>query len=129
MLGSAIFQLADREFDNGMVAVKPVRFGGVQVGAVRDEGVVSPRREQGLLGLVGEAGAAHHETHGAMIFLAGAAALIGGFSDLGEPAEGVVDVLPGVISNRGDSGSDLAVVGDGDRSGHLVTIEGAEQFP
>jgi len=129
VLSTAFFQLSDREFDDGVLAVETVGFDGVQVGAVGDEAVMTPAREQCLLGGVGEAGAAHHQAHDATVFVAGPAAFVGGFGVLRVPAEGVVDIGPGLVSNRCDRGCDLVVVGDRDRSGHVVAVEGAEQFP
>jgi hypothetical protein len=51
---AAGFEVADGEFDDGVVAVEGVGFDGVEVDAVGDERVVSPFGEQPELGCVGE---------------------------------------------------------------------------
>lgn len=121
-----VFQLADGEFDHGVFAVEPVGFDRGQVVAVGDEAVVPPLGEQASLGSVSQSCPAHDETHDAPVLLASTAALVDGFGDLGEPAEGVVDVNPRVIRNARGGGFDLGLVGDGDRPGHAVPVEGAE---
>ena len=102
MFGAAVFEVADGEFDDGVVTVELVGLNGVEVVTVGDEGVVSPGGEQAGLGGVGESGAAHHQAHGATVLLAAASADVGGFGDLGVAADGVVDVDPGVIGDVRD---------------------------
>ena len=61
VFSSAIFQVADGEFDHGVLTVEPVGFDGVEVVAVGDEAVMSPLGKQAGLGGVSQAGAAHHQ--------------------------------------------------------------------
>ncbi len=96
----AFFEVADGEFDGGVVAVEPVSGDGAEVVSVGDEGVVPPVGPQPLLGCVGEAGAAHHQTDAAALFAAAGA--VDGFSDLGVAAVGVVDIDPGFVGDRLD---------------------------
>jgi hypothetical protein len=112
-----------------VVAVEGVGCDGVEVVAVGDERMVSPQWEQAGLGGVGEAGATDHQPDGAAIALSSSAADIAGLRDLGVAAVGVVDLLPGVVGDLGDRGLDLGSVGDGDRPGHVMPVQGAEQFP
>ena len=115
VFGSAVFQLADRQLDDGVGAVELVGFDRVEIVAVRDEAVMAPLGEQAGLGGVREAGAAHDESHDAAVLLQPAAALVGGFGDLGVAAEGVVDIDPHVIGDARDRGFHVGMVGDGDR--------------
>jgi hypothetical protein len=86
-----LFEVADGELNDGVVAVEPVdRDGGG--GQVGEERVMPPGRDQrGLVG-VSEAGAAHDEAQPA----------VGALADLGEPALGVIDVDPPVLWDRRD---------------------------
>ena len=61
----AFFEVADREFDDGVFAVEPVGFDHVEVAVGGDERVVSPLGPQPALGWFGEPGATHDQADGA----------------------------------------------------------------
>ena len=52
----------------------------------------------------------------------------GALSDLGLPAAGVGDRLPGVFVDGGAGGVDLGVLRDGDRVARLVVLDGVEHL-
>ena len=112
-----------------MAAVKGVRGGGVEVVAVGDERVVAPVGPQLALGAC-EAAAAYDQAQlgglgvGAAERVAAAAGLDGGLSDLGPPAAGVRDRLPGVVVDGRDGCFDLGVLRDRDRVARLVGLDG-----
>lgn len=119
------FQVADREFNDRVVAVERVRGDGVVLG-VRDERVVSPVGKQ--LGLAaGETGAAHDQPDGASAS-PGPGAVVG-LGDLGSAAEGIVDIGPISLGDRRDSGADRLVLADGDRPQHMMAVERVDEFP
>ena len=63
MFEPVVFEFADGELNDGMVAVEPVGLDGGE-GVVADERVVAPGGPHRSLGGVGESGAAHDETDG-----------------------------------------------------------------
>ena len=122
----AFFEVADGELDHGVAAVELIRGGGVVVG-VGDECVVPPVGPQSLLCAVGEAGAAHHETNGALGFAAAGGVL--GLGDLGAAVFGVSDVGPRVVADRLDRSANSGYEGDGDRPLEVVAVETVDQLP
>ena len=121
----AFFEVADGELDDGVAAVELVRGGGVEFG-VGDECVVSPVGPQSLLCALGEAGAAHHEANGAVLFAA--ACGIGRLGDLGVAVFGVGDVGPRVVADRLDRCANSGYEGDGDRPFEVVAVETVDQL-
>ena len=121
----AFFEVADGELDNGVGAVEPVSGGGVVFG-VGDERVVPPVGPQSLLRALGEAGAAHHEAHGAPVFAAAGGVV--GLGDLGMAAFGVGDVGPGVVGDCLDRCAHSGSERDGDRPLGVVAVETVDQL-
>ena len=121
----AFFEVADGELDDGVGAVEPVSGGGVVFG-VGDKRVVPPVRPQSLLRALGEAGAAHHEAHGAPVFAAAGGVV--GLGDLGMAAFGVGDVGPGVVGDCLDRCAHSGSERDGDRPLGVVGVEAVDQL-
>jgi hypothetical protein len=94
---SALFEGADREFNDGVVAVELIRSDCVETD-VRDEGVVTPVRKQLCL-FARESGPAYDESN-----RSGLLAAAGGFGDLCSTVECVVDIGPVGLGDRGDRG-------------------------
>ena len=121
------FEVADGEFNGGVFTVELVGLDRVEVGAVRDERVVSPVGPQPSLCFVGETGAAHDQPDAAGVFTF--AGRVDGFGDLGLPTNGVVDVSPGVIVDRCDCLFHVLVQANGDRPMDLVDVQTVDEFP
>jgi hypothetical protein len=112
---SASFEVFDREFDCGVLAMEPVDVDDITV-EVSEERMVSPVGPQFLLRLLGEAGPANdHATRDSLGSLPGR---VGAFGDFGFAVAGVFDPLPRGLRNRGDRGLDRTDIGS-DR--HRVT--------
>ncbi len=120
-----VFEVADGEFDAGVLAVVGVGGDGVLCG-VGGEGVVAPVRPQRRLGGVGEAAAAHDEAHAAAV--AAFAGGEGGLSDVRFAALGIRNGRPVGFGNGGNGGFDVAIQGDRDRPAHPQGVEAVEEF-
>ena len=102
------FEVADGEFDDGVVAVEPVDVDGVAVD-VGEEGVVTPVGPQTLLGGAGQPGATHDRV-GASCRRRPCAGGVGTLGDLRFAVGGVVDGRPGVLGDAGDRRRDPLVL-------------------
>ena len=108
----AFFEVADREFDYGMVTVELVSVDCAALTVAGDERMVAPVRPQ--FGLrADQASAAHDQPHGPL--LVGAAGRVHGLGDFGVAADGVVDRRPRRFVDRGDRPSNTGLFRDGDR--------------
>jgi len=94
-----LFQVADREFDAGMVAMERVKLdrGCLEIGQEREVPPVGPE----LLVRADEACSADDE----------ASPLVGRLGDLGKAVWGVRHFGPGLLGNRGNRRGDSHVVG------------------
>ena len=123
----AFFEVADGEFNGGVFTMELIGLDRIQIGAVGDERVVSPVGPQASLSLIGETSAAHDQPDAAGVFAC--AGRVDGFSDLSHAADGVVDVSPGVLADRGDRLFHVFVQADSDRPADVVGVESVDQFP
>src|SRR5271170_556594 len=105
----ALFDVTDGELDCGVLAVEEV-YVGRRPGEVGEETMMTPAREQGLLGGIGQAGAAHDQP----------AAVVVTLGHLGDAVRGVGDGHPGIFSygcyGLGDSSVPAA-------HGHILNSE------
>ena len=126
MFESVVFEFADGELDDSVVAVEPVGFDGGE-GVVADERVVAPGWPHRSLGGVSESGAAHDQPDVADLF-----AFPGGvdrFGDLGVTATGVVDRGPSLFRDRSDRCLDFGDKADRDRPANTGLGEFVDEFP
>ncbi len=122
----AFFEVADREFDYGMVTVELVSVDCAALTVAGDERMVAPVRPQ--FGLrADQASAAHDQPHGPL--LVGAAGRVHGLGDFGVAADGVVDRRPRRFVDRGDRPSNTGLLRDGDRPANPEVVQRVDELP